>query len=195
MYSQEVKNEKTDNDEARKIFKILEDLEGNKINYSKLVYKSGDNEYFDFTKFGPLSSFYLKLVNGNMGVNVAKLSMNEFINEIDRLKKKKKKKANKPSYKTNKKDVLENAEALYNRLNIIVDAFERQVFEYRGRPEIDVDYISGTYDLTDRELQMFKKLFKYDNTDKLRDVLIDADKEEYAELLNDLKIIQTVLKD
>ena len=84
---------------------------------------------------------------------------------------------------------------MYNRLNIIVDAFERQVFEYGGRPEIDVDYISGTYDLTDRELQMFKKLFKYDNTDKLRDVLIDADKEEYAELLNDLKIIQTVLKD
>ena len=84
-----MKNERTDNDEARKIFKILEDLEGNKINYYKLVYKSGDNEYFDFTKFGPLSSFYLKLVNGNMGVNVAKLSMNEFKNEIDRLKKKK----------------------------------------------------------------------------------------------------------
>ena len=89
-----MKNERTDNDEARKIFKILEDLEGNKINYSKLVYKSGDNEYFDFTKFGPLSSFYLKLVNGNMGVNVAKLSMNEFKNEIDRLKKKKRKQTN-----------------------------------------------------------------------------------------------------
>ena len=94
IYSQEVKNERTDNDEARKIFKILEDLEGNKINYYKLVYKSGDNEYFDFTKFGPLSSFYLKLVNGNMGVNVAKLSMNEFKNEIDRLKKKKRKQTN-----------------------------------------------------------------------------------------------------
>ena len=42
---------------------------------------------------------------------------------------------------------------------------------------------------------MFKKFFKYDNADELRDILIDADKEEYAELLNDLKIKQTVLKD
>ena len=47
-------------------------MEGNKIHYSELVYRSGDNEYFDFTKFGPLSSFHLKLVNGNIGVNVVK---------------------------------------------------------------------------------------------------------------------------
>ena len=64
---------------------------------------------------------------------------------------------------------------MYNGLNIIVDAFERLVFDYRGRPEIDVDYGSDTYDLTDRELQMFKKLFKYDNSDELRDALMDAD--------------------
>ena len=95
----------------------------------------------------------------------------------------------------NKRDVLENAEALYNGLNIIVDAFERLVFEYGGRPEIDVDYGSDTYDLTDRELQMFKKLFNYDNPDELRGALMDADKKECVELLNDLKIKQAVLKD
>ena len=67
-------------------------MEGNKIDYSKLVYRSGDNEYSDFTKFGLLSSFYLKLVNGNIGVNVVKLNINEFKNEIDRLRKKKKRK-------------------------------------------------------------------------------------------------------
>ena len=44
-------------------------MEGRKINYSKLVYMSGDNEYFDLTRFGPLSSFYLKLVNANIGIN------------------------------------------------------------------------------------------------------------------------------
>ena len=55
-----------------------------------------------------------------------------------------------------------------------MDAFERLVFDYRGRPEIDVDYGSDTYDLTDRELQMLKKLFKYDNSDELRDALMDA---------------------
>ena len=63
-------------------------MDGNKIDYSKFVYRSDDNDLFDFTKFGPLSSFYLKFVNGNIGNNVAKLSMNEFKNEIDRLKKK-----------------------------------------------------------------------------------------------------------
>ena len=64
---------------------------------------------------------------------------------------------------------------MYNGLNLIVDAFERLVFDYRGRPEIDVDYGLDTYDLTDRELQMLKKLFKYDNSDELRDALMDAD--------------------
>ena len=64
-------------------------MEGNKIDYYQLMYRSGDNQYFDFNKFGPLSSFYLKLVNGNAGINVAKLNMNEFKNEIDGLKKRK----------------------------------------------------------------------------------------------------------
>ena len=80
---------------------------------------------------------------------------------------------------------------MYNGLNIIVDAFERRVFEYGGRPKTDVDYGSGTYELTDRELQTFKKPFKYDNPDELRDAFMDADKKEYVEFLNN----QTILKD
>ena len=64
-------------------------MEGNKIDYYQLMYRSGDNQYFDFNKFGTLSSFYLKLVNGNVGINVSKLNMNEFKNEIDGLKKRK----------------------------------------------------------------------------------------------------------
>ena len=102
IYSQEVKDWRIDSSEARKIFKTLEDMEGSKINYSKLVYKSGDNEYFDFTRFRPLSSFYLKLINGSIGINTAKLKLKEFKNEIDSLKRKK---AKKQSYKENKKDV------------------------------------------------------------------------------------------
>ena len=90
MYNQEVKNERINNDVARKIFKKLEDMEVSKIDYSKLMYRSGDNMYFDFTKYGPLSSFYLKLMNGVIGINVAKLNMKEFECEIDMLKNKKK---------------------------------------------------------------------------------------------------------
>ena len=92
IYSKEVKNGRIDNDEAKKVFKILEDIEGSETDYSKLVYKSGDNKYFDFAKFGSLSSFYLRLMNSRIGVDLAKLKMKEFKDQIDRLVKKKAKK-------------------------------------------------------------------------------------------------------
>ena len=63
---------------------------------------------------------YLELINGSIGINVAKLKLKEIKNETYSLKKMK---ANKQSYKTKKKHVLENAQALYNGLIIIVDAF------------------------------------------------------------------------
>ena len=178
-YNQEVKDGKIDNDEAKRIFKTLEDMESNEIDYSKLVNRSGDNKYFDFTRFGQLSSFYLKLVNGNIDINVAKLNMKEFENEIDGLKGKK---AKKQLYKTNREDVLKNAKALHDGLNIVVDAFKRRVFEYGSRPDIDVDYASDTYGLTDKELSMFKKLFEYYDPYELRDALVDANNERYKEL-------------
>ena len=83
---------------------------------------------------------------------------------------------------------------MYNGLNIIVDAFEKQIFEYEDHPKIDVDYDLDTYDLTDKELQLFKIFLKYDNPSKLRDALIDVDEKEYYELKNDIKITQNVLK-
>ena len=66
-------------------------MEGSKTDYSKLVYRSGDDIYFDFTKYEPLPSFYFKLISGDIGINVVKLSMKEFKNEINRLKKRKQK--------------------------------------------------------------------------------------------------------
>ena len=89
IYSQEVKYGRIDNDEAKKIFKTLKDMEGSKTDYSKLVYRSDDDEYFNFTRFGLLSSFYLKLINGNIGISAAKLNMEEFRDEIKRLDNKK----------------------------------------------------------------------------------------------------------
>ena len=74
-------------------------MEGNKIDYSRLVYKSGDKKYFDLT----LSSFYLKLINGNIDINVVKLNMKEFKKEINRLEKKKTKKVSQ-SYKVKTKN-------------------------------------------------------------------------------------------
>ena len=78
-------------------------MDSSKIDYSKLMYRSGDNGYFNFDRFGPVSSFYLKLINGNIGINVAKLNMKKFKNEIDRLKRKE---AKKTTCKKNKEDVL-----------------------------------------------------------------------------------------
>ena len=76
----------------------------------------------------------MKLINGNISIDIGKLNTKDFKNEIDRLKKKKVKKQ---SYKSNKKYVLENFEALYNGLNIIIETFEKQIFESKYRPEID----------------------------------------------------------
>ena len=67
-------------------------MESSKTDYSKLIYKSSDNQYFDFNRFGPLSSVYLKLVNGSIGINVLKLRLQEFQDEIDKLINKKTKK-------------------------------------------------------------------------------------------------------
>ena len=74
--------------EQKQIFRILQDMEGSKIDYTKLVYSSGDNKYFDFTRFGSLSCCYLKLLNGPFGINVAKLKLKEFKNAMDSLKRK-----------------------------------------------------------------------------------------------------------
>ena len=168
---------------ANKIFKTLEAMEGSKIDYSKSVYRSGDNEHFDFTRFRQLSSVYLKLVNGSIGINVVKLKLKEFKNEIESLKRRK---ARKQSYKINKKDALENAEVLYKGLDIIVDAFENQIFEIKYHPEIDVDidptHDSNTYeshDLTKKEFRMFKKLFHYKNPEELRQVFTETTDEKY----------------
>ena len=98
-------------------------------------------------------------------MNVAKLKLKEFKNEMDILKRKK---AKKQSYKANRTDVLENAETLYNGLHIIVDAFENQIFDSKYRPEIYLDFdlrpASNTHEshyLTKKEFEMFRKLFSY----------------------------------
>ena len=80
------------NAKKKKIFKTPEDIERSEIDYSKLVDKSSDNKCFDVARFGLLSSFYLKLINGDISINTVKLSMKEFKNNIGRLKNKKMKK-------------------------------------------------------------------------------------------------------
>ena len=90
---------------------------------------------------------------------------------------------------------------MYNRLNINVGAFENRIFRDKYRPEIDVhndptpDWnIYEPYHLTDRELQMFKKRFSYKNPEELSQALIKANNEEYNDILKDLNIKQTVLR-
>ena len=77
---------------------------------------------------------------------------------------------------------------MYNGLNIIVDAFENQIFDSKYCPEIDVDNDLrddqesnlhaasdyGSYGLSDKELQMFEKIFGYQNSEESRQTLIEA---------------------
>ena len=93
-----------------------------------------------------------------------------------------------------------------------MDAFESDVFRSINHPLIDADYNSNndqksnlltasdsniyeSYGLTGKELQMFKKLFGYKNPGELREALIGATDEKYNELLKELNIKLTVLRD
>ena len=126
--------------------------------------------------------------------------MKEFKNDIDRLRNKRRQRNSHTKY--TKKYVLENVEALHNGLNIIVEAFENQIFESKYRLDIDVDidptpdsYTYKSHGLTDKELQMFRKLFGYKKPLKSRKALTEATDEEYNEFLKDFNIKLTVLKD
>ena len=131
-------------------------------------------------------------VGKDIGINVLKLRLQVFQGKKDNLINKKMKKE---PYKRNKKDVLENANALYDGVKIIIDGFERGVFEYGGRPRLDVDYDFETYGLTKKELQMFKNFFNYTNPNELWNELMYTDWEKYVELSNDLKTKQRVLNE
>ena len=81
-----MKDGKINNHHAKKRFKTLEDIETSKIHYSRLVNKSGDNKYVEFVRFGPLYSFFSKLINVDIGIDVINLNIEEFENKIDTLK-------------------------------------------------------------------------------------------------------------
>ena len=72
IYGQEVKGRKINSDGAKKYSEFL--------GICRVV-----NFDFDFARFGPVCSFYLRMMNGCIGVKVAKLSMKEFEYQIDRL--------------------------------------------------------------------------------------------------------------
>ena len=67
------------------------------------------------------------------------------------------------------------------------------------RPDLSATFgsrIDESHGFTGEELQMFKKLFSYKNSEELEEALMRADTEEqYNELLNDLNIKKTVLRD
>ena len=96
---------------------------------------------------------------------------------------------------------------MYNGLNIIVDAFERNVFrsinaDYDSNNDQESDLLAASdsniyefYGLTDKELIMFKKLFGYKNPEELRQALIEATDEKYNDLLKEFNIKLTVLRD
>ena len=95
-------------------------MEASKIDFLKLAYRSANKKYFNFNEFVPLSSDYLKL---------------EFEEQINKLRVKK---ARTKPYKTNRNVVIENAEALYNGVKIVMDAFENLTFLTRYHPNVDI---------------------------------------------------------
>ena len=129
--------------------------------------------------------------------------MKEFKDQIDWIVRKK---AKKLTHK-NLKDLFKNAKVLYNGMNVIMDAFQKRVFVTPQRPDVEVSSESSTDDedgsifaslrevtprsvisdfhindfnthgLTDKELQIFRKRFGYENTEELEQALMKADTE------------------
>ena len=129
--------------------------------------------------------------------------MKEFKDQIDWIARKK---AEKLTH-NNLKDLFKNAKILYNRMNVIMDAFQKRVFVTPQRPDVEVSSESSTDDedgsifaslrevtprsvisdfnindfnthgLTDKELQIFRKRFGYENTEELEQALMKADTE------------------
>ena len=99
-------------------------------------------------------------------------------------------------------ELLGNTKKFYKGREIIIEGFKNWILllikeDFHNdsqRPDSPATSDSGideSHDLTDKELQMFKKLFSYKNPEELEEALIGAD----TELLNDLNIKQNVLCD
>ena len=120
-----MKDGNINNDEAKKYLKLSKTWRVVKLTTLNWLTSQVIISILTLKKTGLLSSIYLKLINEDIGINVVKLNIEEFKDEIDKLEKKK---AKKESYKRNKKEVLENAKALYDGVKIIIDEFEREVW-------------------------------------------------------------------
>ena len=104
-------------------------------------------------------------------------------------------------------ELLGNTKKFYKGREIIIEVFKNWILllikeDFHNdsqRPDSPATSDSGideSHDLTDKELQMFKKLFSYKNPEELEEALIGADTEKKNnELLNDLNIKQNVLCD
>ena len=67
-------------------------LEANDIDYKNLNYSSGDHIYYNFCKYRPLASIYLKLMNGYISTMKAEPDPKQINAEIKRLDKEQTKK-------------------------------------------------------------------------------------------------------
>ena len=93
-----------------------------------------------------------------------------------------------------KNELLDNAKNFYQGREIIIEGFKNGIFllitedfhsggQRSDSPAVPDPSIDGSYDLTDRELQMFKKVFEYNNLEELEQDLMRADtKENYDRL-------------
>ena len=95
--------------------------------------------YSQEVKIGRIDNNVVKNIKTQEDIDGSKTDYSKFVyrSREQRDRKAKKKKVKKQSYKSNKTYVLENFEALYNGLNILIETFEKQIFESKYRPEVD----------------------------------------------------------
>ena len=140
----------------------------------------------------------------NMSINKSERKQDEFntvLNVLSRYSPRNKK------YSKAKNELLDNATYFYKGREGIIEGFKNGIFllikkDFHSdgqRPDLPAtsdSSIDESHCLTDKELQMFEKLFSCKNPEELEQALMRADTEEkYNEFLNDLNIKETVLTD
>ena len=106
---------------------ILEKLNNQEqlINYRKLNFKEGNNIDYDFTNSKPLIELFRAIYYGEILISAAEREQDEFDYAYEEIKIYK---ANKPEYKKKKTDLLVNAKNVYERREMIINAFKNKTF-------------------------------------------------------------------
>ena len=157
------------------------------VDYRKLKFRGGgDSITYDFSDHKAFKELLTDIYYRNMSINKAERKQDEFntvLNVLSRYSPRNEK------YIKAKNELLDNATNFYKGREGIIEGFKNGIFllikkDFHSdgqRPDLPAtsdSSIDESHCLTDKELQMFEKLFSCKNREELEQALMRADTEE-----------------